>query len=83
MVDVVREADGDAALLRVLDRADDDRLQRRREVQVVDRDLERALRRTEEVGERLRGVLGRLTSVGQRPDFDAVHSALCARFAAW
>ncbi len=87
MIDVVREADGDAALLGVLDRADDDGLERGREVEVVDRDLERALRRAEELGERVRGHVGGLTAVGQRADVDqalrACHSALCARFAAW
>ena len=55
----------------------------RREVDVVDRDLERLLRGGEELGERVGGLLGRLAAVGQRADFDASHSALCALFAAW
>ena len=37
----------------------------------------------DELGERVRGRLGRLAAVGQRADFDARHSALCAFFAAW
>jgi hypothetical protein len=79
MVDVVREPDGNAAFVRVAQRA----AYRRREVvgqvQVVDRDVERVLRGAEEVSERLRGVGGRLAAVGQRADFDRLYS----RFAAW
>ena len=55
----------------------------RRQVDVVDRDLERLLRGGEELGERVGGLLGRLAAVRQGADFDACHSALCALFAAW
>jgi hypothetical protein len=83
VVEVVREPDGDAALLGVEQRAADDLDQLRRQVQVVDRDLERLLRGAAELGERVGGLLGRLAAVRQRVDFDARRSALCALFAAW
>ena len=66
-----------------MERVADDRAGRIREVEVVDRDLERLLRRADEGGERVRGVVGRLAAVGQRPDFDAIHSAFFSFFAAW
>lgn len=79
MVDVVREPDGDAAFVRGAQRAADRRLEIVGQVQVVDRDVERVLRGADEVGERLRGLGGRLAAVGQRADFDRLYS----RFAAW
>jgi hypothetical protein len=82
MVDVVREPQGDAALLRVPKRSADDGDEVVRQVQVVDRDVERARRRSEEACERVRGVGGRLAAVGQRADFD-LSLALYSRFAAW
>ncbi len=83
MVEVVREPDRDAALLRGPQRVTDDRDEVRRQVQVVDGDLEGLLGRGEELGELMGGPLGRLAAVDQRADFDASHSALCAFFAAW
>jgi hypothetical protein len=87
VVDVVREPDRDAALRRGDERALDDLPQVVREVEVVDRDLERLLRVADEVRERVRRPLSRLRSVGERVDVDqdafARISALCARFAAW
>jgi predicted RNA-binding protein associated with RNAse of E/G family len=87
VVDVVREPDGDAALRRGDERALDDRLQVVREVEVVDRDLERALRAGEVVGERVRGALGRLRAVRERLELDQDASAriraLWTRFASW
>jgi hypothetical protein len=82
VVDVVREPDGDAAIVRGSERAADDRVEIVGEMEVVDRDVERVLRRGEEPGERVRGVGGRLAAVGQRPDFDR-SLALYSRFAAW
>jgi hypothetical protein len=83
VVEVVREADRDAALVCGRELAADDGVQLRRQVEVVDRDLERLLRGGHELGEGVGGLLGRLAAVGQRADFDASHSALCAFFAAW
>ena len=83
MVDVVREPHCDAALLGSLELAGDDRLEVGRQVEVVDRDLERAPGGGDEGGERVGRLLGGLAAVGQRADFDACHSALWAFFAAW
>jgi hypothetical protein len=82
MVDVVDEPHRDAAGVRVAQRAPDDRDEIVGKVEVVDRDVERMLRRGEEAGERVRGVDGRLAAVDQRPDFD-LSLALYSRFAAW
>jgi hypothetical protein len=79
MVDVVRKPDRDAARVRTAQRAADDRNEVVGEVEVVDRDVEGALRGADESGERLRGVGGRLAAVDQRADFDRLYS----RFAAW
>jgi hypothetical protein len=68
MVDVVREADRDSALGGRRQRAVHDRLERLGKADVVDRDLERALRRREELGERVRGPLRRLPAVGECAD---------------
>jgi hypothetical protein len=79
MVDVVREPHGDPAVVRRSERAADDGDEVVRELQVVDGDVEGALRGAEELGERVRGIGGRLAAVGQRADFDRLYS----RFAAW
>ena len=82
MVDVVGEPHGDAARVRVAQGAADDGDEVVGKMQVVDRDVERVLRGSDEAGERVRGVDGRLAAVGQRPDFD-LSLALYSRFAAW
>jgi hypothetical protein len=79
MVDVVCQPDRDTACVRVAQRAADRRREIVGQVEVVDRDVERVLRGADEVGERLRGLGGRLAAVGQRADFDRLYS----RFAAW
>ena len=76
VVEVVRQPDRDAALLRRAERATDDLDEIRGQVEVVHGDLERLLRRGEEISERVCGLLGRLAAVDQRVDFDASHSAL-------
>jgi hypothetical protein len=58
------------------------------QVDVVDRDLERVLRRGDPVGERVRDLLGGLAAVGEGADvycvvFAARCAVLWARFAAW
>jgi hypothetical protein len=84
VVDVVDEPQRNAALVGVRERALDDRGKLGREVDVVDRDLEGLLRGADEVGERVRDVVGLLAAVRQRADFDRdLSSALCARLAAW
>jgi hypothetical protein len=87
VVDVVRETDRDAALRCGDERALDDLPQVVREVEIVDRDLERLLRTADEVRERVRRALRGLRAVGERVDVDqdafARIAALCARFAAW
>jgi hypothetical protein len=82
VVDVVREADGDAARAGIRQRPLQRFGERRRQVEVVDGDVERPARGAEEVGQQVRDVLGGLAAVGQRADFDR-SSALWARFAAW
>jgi hypothetical protein len=79
MVEVIRQPDCDAARVGVAQRAADDRGEIVRQMQVVDRDVERVLRGADESGERVRGLGGRLAAVGQRADFDRLYS----RFAAW
>jgi hypothetical protein len=79
MVDVVREPHRDAAIVRCAERTAHDLVQLGRQVEVVDGDVERRLRRAEERGERVRGLVGGLAAVGQRADFDRLYS----RFAAW
>ena len=90
MVDVVGEPDRDAAGGRVGERAVDDRVERRRQVEVVDRDLERPLGRGDEGRQRVGRVLGGLTAVDQGAELDqeeaafaARSDALYARFSAW
>jgi len=87
VVDVVREANRDAALRRGDERALDDLSQVVREVEVVDRDLERLLGAADEVRERVRRALRGLRPVREGVDVDqdafARISALWARFAAW
>jgi len=81
MVDVVDEPDGDAAPRGRAESAADDPRQVLGKVVVVDRDVQRALRRADEGGERVGGVDGLLAAVGQRADVDR-SLALYARFAA-
>ena len=88
VVDVVDETHRDATLRRADERVADDRGERVAEPYVVDRDVERVLRRGEEGSERVRGVLRRLPAVRERAELytcalAARSSALCARFAAW
>jgi hypothetical protein len=75
VVDVVREPNGDAALRGGGERVLDDRLQVVRQVEVVDRDLERALRAGEEVGERVRGAIRGLRAVAECLQLDQDASA--------
>jgi hypothetical protein len=85
VVEVVGEADRDAALRRADERVGEDVRERIRQANVVDRDLERRAGGADPVGERVRDLLRRLTAVVERPDryaFD-FRAALWARFAAW
>src|SRR4029077_3738436 len=60
---------GGSALVGREERVSDDRDEVRRQMEVVDRDLEGMLCRGEEVRERVGGLLGRLAAVRQRADF--------------
>ena len=82
MLVVVGDAELDAARDGVLQRSADDRVEVVGETDVVDRDIEGVLRGAQELGERVRGVGGRLAAVGQRADFD-LSDALYAFLAAW
>jgi hypothetical protein len=82
------EPDGHAAAGRVLDGACDQPLWLVGEPEVVDRDVEGALRGRDEAGERLRDLDRRLAAVGERPELDqpdccAFMRALYARLASW
>jgi hypothetical protein len=68
MVDVVGQPDRNAALGRTREGAADDLLQVVRQPDVVDRDLERAARRGDPVGELASDLLRRLAAVGERPE---------------
>jgi hypothetical protein len=86
LVDVVGEADRDAAVGGA-DECTLERLgERIRKPQVVDRDVECGLRLREPVREQSRDVFRRLAAIGKRVDVYcaafARSSALCARFAA-
>jgi hypothetical protein len=87
MVEVVREAHRDAAAGGAGERLDHRLRERVGQPQVVDRDLEGSLRRSDPIGERVRCLRRRLPAVGERPDVYlaafARCSALYARFAAW
>jgi hypothetical protein len=87
VVDVVGEPNRDAAPARALEGAADDLRGRVVEPDVVEREVERALRGVDEVGDRLRDLGSRLPAVGERANVDqdawARSFALCARFAAW
>jgi hypothetical protein len=78
VIDVVGEPDLDAARGRVGQRAVDDQLEWVGQPDVVDCDFERLLRRRDEVGERVCGVLGRLAAVGERPDLYRAAFARCS-----
>jgi hypothetical protein len=86
LVEVVGEPDIDAARCSVRERTANDRGQRVRQPDVVDRDLECALRLRDPVREQVRDLLRRLAAVGERAELYraafARSSALCARFAA-
>jgi hypothetical protein len=86
MVDVVCEPDGDTALRGAGERVLDDLRDRRVETEVVEGEVERALRRAEERGDLACDVRGGLAAVGQRADVDqdaARCFALYARFQPW
>jgi hypothetical protein len=73
---------------RVLDRSRDEALGLVGEAEVVDRDVEAALRGRDEAGECLRDLDRRLAAVGERPELDqpdccAFMRALYARLASW
>ncbi len=78
MVEVVGEPDVDTARSRADERVPDDGLQRIRQPEGVDRDLERFLGRREETGERVRNVLRRLAAVGERPELYRAAFARCS-----
>jgi hypothetical protein len=78
MVEVVGEADVDAPRGGGGERINDDRRERVRQPDVVDRDLERALRRRDEVGERVRGLFRRLAAIGERPELYRAAFARCS-----
>ena len=78
MVEVVCESQCDAARVGVAQRAADDRREVVREVEVVHRDVEGVLRRSDELGQCVGGVDGRLAAVGQCADFDRLYSRLAA-----
>jgi hypothetical protein len=86
LVDVVGEADGDAAVGGADECALERLGERIREPQVVDRDVECRLSLVEPVGKKARDLFRRLAAVGERMDVYraafARSSALCARFAA-
>jgi hypothetical protein len=88
MVQVEGEADGDSPAGGVLERAGDEALGLVSEPEVVDRDVERALRGRDEVGKGLGDLERRLAAVGECPDLDqldccAFMRALYARLASW
>jgi hypothetical protein len=85
VIDVVREPHGNAARRGSRQRVADDVRERVRQVDVVDRDRERAARGRDPVGEGVGDLLRGLPAVEERPDgyaFD-FSAALCARLAAW
>jgi len=86
-VEVVEQPHADSALARRAQRAEDDRLGLVVEVDVVDRDVERALGAFEERREQARDLDRLLPAVFQCSDLDqacacARSFALCSRFAA-
>ena len=87
MVEVVREPHRDTAVGGAGERSDHRLRKRIGQPEVVDRDLERALRCPDPIGEGARCLLRRLPAVGERPDLYVAAfarcAALCARFAAW
>jgi hypothetical protein len=78
MVEVVGQPDVDAARGGASQGIADDRCERIRQPNVVNRDLERVLRRRDEVGECVRGLFRRLTAVGERPDLYRSAFARCS-----
>ena len=67
MVDVVRQAHEDAALLRRKQRSEHDRAGVRLEADVVEGEVERSLRPGQEAGHLAGHLRGTLAAVGQRP----------------
>jgi hypothetical protein len=85
-IDVVEQADAHAARGRVAQRPEDQPFIVVREIDVVDRDVERALCMFEERCEQARDLDRGLAAVRERSDFDQVEArsfALYARFASW
>jgi hypothetical protein len=81
VVDVVREPDRDAAPCGSEERVLDDLGDRRAKADIVEGDVEAALRAFQEVSDRVRDLVGALTAVGQRPDVDQRRrAALYSRF---
>jgi hypothetical protein len=78
MVDVVQEPHGDAALARSDKRTSHDRREWIRQAQVVDRDLERPLRRGDVVRENVCDPLRRLAAVGECVDLYCAAFARCS-----
>ncbi len=78
MVEVVGEPDVDPSLGRAFQRIDDDRLEWIGQPDVVDRDLERPLRRGDEVGKRVCGLFRRLAAVGESPELYRAAFARCS-----
>ena len=78
MVEVVGEPDVDAPCGGGRQRTADDRRERVRQPDVVDRDLERALRGGDEVGECVRGLFRGLAAVGESPDLYRAAFARCS-----
>ena len=75
VVDVVGESDAYASNGRAPDRVADDCRGLAAEIEVVLREVERALRAVEERGDRVCDLHGRLPAVGQSTDLDAwVHA---------
>jgi hypothetical protein len=87
LVEVVREANGDAAIDCAEQRALDGVRERVRQPQVVDRDVERLLSLRDPVGQQACDLPRRLAAVGERVEVYraafARSPALYARFAAW
>ena len=75
VVDVVDEPDGHPALVRTHERAHDELGRLAHEADVVERELEAALRRAEELGDLTRDVLGGLSPVPVRPELDQAFEA--------
>jgi hypothetical protein len=78
VVEVVRESDRHAACEGGIERCPQRYRERVRQADVVDRDLERSLRRPDEVGEQARDLLRRLPAVGERAKLYRAALARCS-----